>query len=462
LICVDEQEGMEQYMANIHRWSAVCFAALLCVALLAAAGAPAWGSTLCVNPKSKGCYSTIGDAVNHAAPSDTIQVAHGTYREMVIIGKSLSLIGAGAAHTIIDATGKCTVIGGDNYCNGIYIDGLDNPGLSEVAVQGFTVANAKYEGILVTKASAVTIFGNHVTGNNSGFEVGPPQKCPGQPPWETSEDFDCGEGVHLAAVDHSTVANNIVDHNVGGILLTDEVGPTQDNLITGNLVTENEYECGITLASHRSADGNPPYGVFHNTVAYNESTKNGLNLAGAGVGIGLFTSGGDANTQVSGNVVIGNRITGNGHPGVALHAHLDGANLTDNAIIGNYIAGNGSDSGDTETAGPTGVNIHAGNSNVALSGTVVTGNVIEQEDIDVAIKTPAQIEVHLNDLGGGSIGIANLGSGPINATMNWWGCSRGPTAHRCSTVQGSRITFAPWLTRPANRSDQDDDRREER
>jgi hypothetical protein len=32
---------------------------------------------------------------------------------------------------------------------------------------------------------------------------------------------------------------------------------------------------GITLASHRSADGKPPYGVFHNTVAYNESTKNG-------------------------------------------------------------------------------------------------------------------------------------------------------------------------------------------
>jgi hypothetical protein len=75
------------------------------------------------------------------------------------------------------------------------------------------------------------------------------------------------------------------------------------------------------------------------------------------------------------------------------------------------------------------------------------------------VKTLAQIDVHLNDLGGGSIGVTNLGSG---ATMNWWGCSGGPTAHGCSSVQGTGITFAPWLTKPANQSEQHDDRREDR
>jgi parallel beta-helix repeat protein len=445
---------------QIRHWSIISLAVMAAV-LLPGMERSAAANTLCVNPKgSKGCYSTIDDAVNHAASSDTIQVAHGTYREMVMIGKSLSLIGAGPGHTIIDATGKCTVIGGYDYCNAIYIDGMDNPGLSEVVVQGFTVANAKFEGILVTNASNVTISGSQVTGNNTGLiPVAGHSTCPGQPAWEASEDFDCGEGIHLVAVDHSTVANNIVDHNAGGILLTDETGPTHDNMIIGNLVTENPYECGITLASHRSADGKPPYGVFHNTVAYNESTNNGLNLAGAGVGIGLSTSGGDANTQAYGNVVIGNRITGNGHPGVALHAHRAGANLTDNTIIGNYIAGNGSDSGDTPTAGPTGVNIHAGNSNVALTGNVVTGNFIEHESIDVAIKTPAQIDVHLNNLSGEAVGIANLGGGTINATMNWWGCSGGPQAAGCSGVQGTGIAFAPWLTKPVYLSNQDDEQR---
>jgi hypothetical protein len=349
------------------------------------------------------------------------------------------------------------VIAGENYCNGIYIDGLDNAGLRDVVVQGFTVANAKYEGILITKASDVTITGNQVSGNNTGLiPIAGASKCPGQPAWETSEDFDCGEGIHLAAVDHSIVANNTVDHHAGGILLTDEPGPTNDNLITGNLVSDNPTECGITLASHKSADGSLPYGVFHNTVAYNESTRNGLDLAGAGVGIGLFTSGGDSgagqpsNTKTYGNVIIGNRIIGNGHPGVALHSHKAGQNLTDNVIVANYIAGNGADSSDTPTSGATGINISAGFGGAALTGNMITSNVIEHEDIDIAIKTPATIDVHLNDLLGGTIGIENLGTGTVNATQNWWGCSGGPNALGCSTVRGKGVTFTPWLTRRVN------------
>jgi hypothetical protein len=42
------------------------------------------------------------------------------------------------------------------------------------------------------------------------------------------------------------------------------------------------------------------------------------------------------------------------------------------------------------------------------------------------------------------------------------GCSGEPQAAGCSGVQGTGITFAPWLTKPVNPSDQDDDRREER
>src|SRR6266851_9560915 len=134
--------------------------------------------------------------------------------------------------------------------------------------RGSQSPTANTRAILVTNSSNVTITENHVTGNNTMLDA-QNQVCKGQPSWETSEGFDCGEGIHLAAVHHSTVANNTVDHNAGGILLTDETGPNHDNLVTGNLVTENPIDCGITLASHRSADGSPPYGVFHNTIAYN-------------------------------------------------------------------------------------------------------------------------------------------------------------------------------------------------
>jgi hypothetical protein len=53
--------------------------------------------------------------------------------------------------------------------------------------------------------------------------------------------------------------------------------------------------------------------VFHNIVAENESFNNGLAVAGAGAGVGIFDSVPEA--QAYGNLVINNRITGNGLPG---------------------------------------------------------------------------------------------------------------------------------------------------
>jgi len=460
---------MEGNVTDIHRWSGISVAALCAVVFAGTAGSAA-AATLCVNMQgSTGCdatYPTIGAAVTAAAPYDTVRVGQGTYKEHVVIRKPLSLIGFSAANTTIDASGP-------GNGTGIYVDGMDNltaadiaagnlTGLSDVVVQGFTVANGGFEGILATNASNVTIIDNHVTGNNTNLVVPTnPAGCPFIPAWETSEGFDCGEGIHLDAVHHSTVANNMVDHNAGGILMTDETGPNHDNLISGNLVTENGYDCGITLASHRPAFSlgygsafNVAYGVFRNTVANNEVSKNGLLVSGNGTGIGLFTSPGPPTaptmkTATYDNVVVGNRLIGNGQPGVAMHIHKAGGKLTGNLIAGNYIADNGRDVADNATAGPTGINIHAGNSGEPMTGNVVTGNIIERQDIDVAISTSSQINVHLNDLKGGGFGVVNLGTGKIDATMNWWGCAQGPTANGCSAVDGA-VTYTPWLTKPAH------------
>jgi hypothetical protein len=43
--------------------------------------------------------------------------------------------------------------------------------------------------------------------------------------------------------------------------------------------------------------------------------------------------------QAYGSVVINNRLTNNGLPGVAMHSHTPGRNLNDNVIIGNHISG---------------------------------------------------------------------------------------------------------------------------
>jgi parallel beta-helix repeat protein len=407
----------------------------LCAALVAGMCQPAAAATLCVNPGgTKGCYSKIGAAVLAASPNDTIRVAAGTYKEDVVIGKPLSLVGANRRNTIIDATG---------LANGVYIDGIDNPGLADVVVRGFTVRNANFEGILVTNASFVTVWDNEVTDNDLSLAPSVPA-CPGMPSFETAEDFDCGEGVHLIGVDHSTVADNTIENNAGGILLSDETGATHDNLISGNVARNNPFDCGITLASHPPASGSgSPLGIVHNTIADNDSTHNGTQVPGAGAGVGIFTflPGG----TVSANVVINNRLRNNGLPGVAFHGHSPGENLNDNIIVGNQISGNGADTDDAATPGPTGINIFGISS---ITGTVISQNVIKDEADDIVANTPALVDVHLNILLGKQTGVDNLGTGTVNATENWWGCSGGPGAFGCASVSGPGVLFVPWLTNP--------------
>src|SRR4051794_32802351 len=76
------------------------------VLVLAGASGYAKAATLCVNPGGTGgCYATINAAVNAAANHDIVRVAAGTYKEDVVIGKPLSLVGSGPQSTIIDASG---------------------------------------------------------------------------------------------------------------------------------------------------------------------------------------------------------------------------------------------------------------------------------------------------------------------------------------------------------------------
>jgi parallel beta-helix repeat protein len=275
---------------------------------------------------------TIGHAVSVAPPFARITVLGGTYAEMVTVAIPLALIGRGAT---IDAT---------DLDNGIVVD---TPGASGTQVQGFTVSNATFEGILVRNTSDVTIQGNIVTHNDRGaFSENPTGECAPQGPVPG----DCGEGLRLWAVTYSRVTGNVVTDNVGGILLTDETGPTHDNVIASNTITDNAEDCGITLPSHNPAAISDPTkgGVYSNSVVNNDAERNG------GAGIGLFAP--FPGTASYNNTIAHNSTIGNGEGGINIHSHTPNQNVSGNVIANNAIAGNGIDP-DSGSSRPNGISI---------------------------------------------------------------------------------------------------------
>ena len=368
-------------LTKLKRLSIPAVAALVGVSL-AAGVAPATSlaaTTLCVNTTgSHGCYKSIQAAVNAAKPGAVISVAAGNYNGNVsVVGKPLSLIGAGSANTSITGAGHCTGTGCTSVVPAAAVTIWNVQ--KKTVLSGFTIQNGTLQGILVRQSSNVRITNNTLLNNDQNQD---PKSgtCPGAPPLDQD---DCGEAINLAAATFTLVQNNVVggpsqaQANAGGILLSDEYGPTHDNVIVDNTVMNNIRDCGITLASHPlgfTKKGVPVgggFGVYRNLVDYNVSQGNG----GAGVGIFDPTPG----TKAYNNIVFHNIITGNGLAGVMMHSHAPLQVLNGNKIVGNWIGLNNlfgdSDSGNMAT---TGILIWSGAKAGAapISNTAITGNTI--------------------------------------------------------------------------------------
>jgi parallel beta-helix repeat protein len=321
--------------------------------------------------------ATIQYAVGKAAAGNTVSVAPGTYAEWVNITQRIRLIGDAAT------------INADGYDEGIVISG---PSASGTTVRGFTIKNAGLEGIFAVQTSHLVIAENELFGNDAYGPFDP--LCVDQPD-------DCGEALHLQSVTHSTVSDNYVHDNVGGILLTDEDGPTSNNQIKGNRVINNTLDCGITLASHYFSFGGPAApadgGIYGNHITDNTSDGNGA------AGIGIFA--GPPGAAAYDNVVTGNTAMDNGLPGVAIHSHFGWQHVEGNVITNNVLSGNGEDD-DAGVAGTAGIMVFAdANAMIDLGSgpmplpadpighTVISANHISDEDIGIAA-------VHITRLSG--------------------------------------------------------------
>jgi hypothetical protein len=298
-------------------------------------------------------YATIQSAVTAAPAGGTVAVCPGTYTEDVIVSSPLTLRGLDAT---IDgsptANGMCDQLGPAGPGSAPCLAAITIKS-SDVRVSGFTVTGAIGEGILATGSLAgssisdVQITDNRVTGNDTGGLPGAPASAYPQCASLGGVPGDCGEGIHLMGVTDSRISRNYSSGNTGGILVTDEFGPTHDNVITRNVVTRNLYDCGITMPGHNpfavNAAGVPQPSVagdYDNVISHNWITDNGLNGEGAGV---LFANA-SAGTGSYDNLVEDNYIAGNELSGVTMHAHTVAPggveDLNGNRIIGNVIGTN--------------------------------------------------------------------------------------------------------------------------
>ena len=346
------------------------------IGLVTAAPAGAAPSTLYVatggsdsNPCSKQApCATITHAVSIAVAGNSIIVGKGTYTEDVSITKRLKVFGKN--QPIVNASGRA---------NGFLIQGA---GAAGSTVQGFTVENATFEGILAQQTRNLTINDNHVVSNDRGIFLPANQQtgeCAGNGPVPG----DCGEGLHLMSVTNSHIRYNTVTGNSGGILLSDEFGPTAHNEVGWNHVDNNVYDCGITVVGHMPSvvkNGQPQPsvgGVYDNTIIGNEVNGNGVQGKGGGILLAVSAPGGASYD----NRIVNNTAEGNGLAGVTIHLHIPGQDVNGNVIENNLVKHDALDGygpgqpGDNDTSDTQTTGI------LVFGAAPITGTIIRDNDI---------------------------------------------------------------------------------
>lgn len=397
---------------------------LLLFAMVAAAS----GATINV----PGDYLTIQAAINAASDGDTIQVAAGTYTEMITINKAIIVQGAGAGQSIIDGTG---LTGAPS------VKIIPPASGSTVTFSNFTVQNAA--GIWSSYWNGYDYFPVMVSGGGSGIvEI---KNCEFVGRWDvTSADGDWG--VYLIGITaDARVKYNTFRHLASNAMLVEQCsGPVE-----------------IAWNTFRDIDvGAPPvYFMIYGdkTVSAKQWIHNNT-FSGAGISLwGGFSSYGSSgfgtykDVEISYNVITDVDPNRDGISLVADNPPYNGNPTTINGfegakVIGNVIKGTGT------PVGRGGIRLFG-----LMTDTVVKYNSVTNsfrgvqligwpdEPSGELITYPASTIINYNSLTGNTTDLYNESEEEVNATYNWWGRKEGPRPEQIS----GKASYDPWLSAPA-------------
>ncbi|MBI1744606.1 right-handed parallel beta-helix repeat-containing protein [Candidatus Acetothermia bacterium] len=273
---------------------------------------------------SGGDFTKIQEAVQAAAPGDTISVCPGEYKERVVIQKSVTLSGAGP--TDVRILGGIVVAGVDLLVNlgGFTVaggfNGIDVRGQTVGLIRNVVVTKNAADGISVLDASRVSLFNAIITENGTS-----------RPPLEP-----IGSGLYIGgnarvSLALSTLSKNIVD----GITLNDR-GSLEASVLTE--ISENGKDgvavCGasqvslqgVLISGHAGGATTGGNGVFVADrgqamiagVTLTKNKRSGIQVGGfCGAGIGGAPAVGVARATITHSTV-----TNNGGHGISVGSLL--------------------------------------------------------------------------------------------------------------------------------------------
>jgi len=176
-------------------------------------------------------YLTIQKAINIASPSNSIQVAQGTYYERLVVNKTVTLTGENRETTIIDGnkTGIPVWIAANN-----------------VTIGNFTIQKStQYQyGIYVSQSSGVNILNNFIINNNVGVMLWNSDNV------QVINNTITSNNIYGLMVDYGTAnlvsRNNIASNGYGGIYLWfSSFNVLRDNSMTQNGAYWNSHNLDI-------------------------------------------------------------------------------------------------------------------------------------------------------------------------------------------------------------------------
>jgi len=370
---------------------------------------------------SFGCnaFATVQGGVDGVTNGGNVIVNSGTYNEsQVNITKAVTVTGAGAATTIIDA-GNAT-----NATQGTVRISLPAAETGSVSFSGFTTMNPAITGgnryhVVVKQmnpASTITVQNNRMVGSVGGSPA------------------DYAFWVYRNRGPVVFYNNTLTNNTSNPILIESPVGSAASTDIHFNTITGN-VSTAIFAMTYSGNDVTALQQIRDNS--FDCSVASAISINGAfGASSGKYT-----NLAINGNVF---NSVGASKTAITLS---NGANVTpalgaiENPVIyGNTVYG-------TSAAGSNGIRLRGLIVSPSINTNFIVGveNGIWSEVVNSASTTGASI--HLNDIVNNTQGM-KWDAANADAENNWWGCNAGPGSPGCNPITGTNgagVDADPWI-----------------